>query len=621
MGATFSRLKNWNPEILTNEDLNAEIDNILNNLTPSGTDDFSSNLAQMQLQTDPGALGSESLATSLAGELERIRFVIRRLVGSDITYWYEAPSSTIFDLVSAVGSGLPSNRIVSGATTGNSSRLNALRANGAAASLQLLGNTTNFVYYIEGTQYTIDSDLSVTGLSTAPASNNTCTVDDTNLSGSEQYSEFLGQFGTKITVDAMGSEISNLIGNIAAFKTGTEYFIARVISSTELGLAFRGSFYDSSGDDIPAVKLTDNDTITLMRLAWIYANTSGALAVSYTNPTYSFDQPAGPSTGDYWFDLEESKWKTFNSTAWVDADATLIGWSVQDSSNCVATRTFDSFKNYTDLNTIEIEKSSATVMQAKNLYGRINVFGSLIDYGTTLPSWDITADLEAGYTEAASTWYYLYIDEEGQTIMSPVAPMLRGDLLGYYHPAESWRCVGAAFNSSGSDLGGFTPVEEIILQPAIPQGYAVSDSSGSWSDGSTSWSDVTNFELTVETLTGEVEIDLLPVLSASDFSFVGVVNNSAPSTQVTLSGYIRLLRDGATQVGLCIVSYSGAAISSGLVEHIIAPNMVKFYDQVEPGIYTYKIQTQEVSGSSTGTLVRIEDCVMRVRDVGRLPKR
>ena len=39
----------------------------------------------MRLITDPGAFGSESLATSLAGELERIRFVLQQLGGG--LYW------------------------------------------------------------------------------------------------------------------------------------------------------------------------------------------------------------------------------------------------------------------------------------------------------------------------------------------------------------------------------------------------------------------------------------------------------------------------------------------------------------------------------------------------------
>lgn len=112
MGATFSRLKNWTTEVLSNTDLNAEIDNILDNLTPSGVDDYSANSSQMRQTTDPGEAGSESLATSLSGELERLRFVIKEMKGN-VTYWYSTAGSSLSDLATSVGGGFPANRISS----------------------------------------------------------------------------------------------------------------------------------------------------------------------------------------------------------------------------------------------------------------------------------------------------------------------------------------------------------------------------------------------------------------------------------------------------------------------------------------------------------------------------
>ena len=48
-GATFSRAKDWvDQEVLTAADLNAEFNNILNNLDPAGIDDYSLSLSQMQ---------------------------------------------------------------------------------------------------------------------------------------------------------------------------------------------------------------------------------------------------------------------------------------------------------------------------------------------------------------------------------------------------------------------------------------------------------------------------------------------------------------------------------------------------------------------------------------------
>lgn len=98
-GATFSRIKTWNTgEILTASDLNAEFNNILNNLTPAGVDDYSANNTEMRTVTDPYPGFSESLATSLQGEIERLRYQVLQLKKSiqvsSITYWYEDTPAT-----------------------------------------------------------------------------------------------------------------------------------------------------------------------------------------------------------------------------------------------------------------------------------------------------------------------------------------------------------------------------------------------------------------------------------------------------------------------------------------------------------------------------------------------
>lgn len=92
--ATFSRIKEWvSNEVLTAADLNAEFDNIIDNITPTGIEDASANVAAMQATTDPGGVGTESLATSLLGEIQRLRFVLKRMIGSG--QWYSAPTGTL----------------------------------------------------------------------------------------------------------------------------------------------------------------------------------------------------------------------------------------------------------------------------------------------------------------------------------------------------------------------------------------------------------------------------------------------------------------------------------------------------------------------------------------------
>jgi len=77
---------------LTANIYNADHQNHINQ-DPSTYDDYSSSVAQMQSATNPGEVGSESQATSLAGELERIRFMLTEISGG--AQWYSSPQTDI----------------------------------------------------------------------------------------------------------------------------------------------------------------------------------------------------------------------------------------------------------------------------------------------------------------------------------------------------------------------------------------------------------------------------------------------------------------------------------------------------------------------------------------------
>lgn len=95
----ISRVKTWiGREVLVYSDLNDEFDNIINNLEASNVDGYSASVAQMRETTDPGGIGTESLALRISDELKRIRFALSRIVGK--TYWYEAPSRSLQTLYS-----------------------------------------------------------------------------------------------------------------------------------------------------------------------------------------------------------------------------------------------------------------------------------------------------------------------------------------------------------------------------------------------------------------------------------------------------------------------------------------------------------------------------------------
>lgn len=77
---------------------NAEFSNLYTNLTPAGIDTWSNTDVQMQTQTDPFPGSVTSRPTSLAGEIERLRFTIQGIKGSEATYWYNPPADTVGSL-------------------------------------------------------------------------------------------------------------------------------------------------------------------------------------------------------------------------------------------------------------------------------------------------------------------------------------------------------------------------------------------------------------------------------------------------------------------------------------------------------------------------------------------
>lgn len=456
MGAKFSRIKNWTTEVLTNTDLNIEIDNILNHLDPTGVDGYSATATQMRLTTDPGENGTESLATSLAGELERLRFALKEIKGTSVNYWYESTTTSLSDLSNAIGSGFPTNRISSGKTTGNSSQMVALVPSGTTTSVTLDASPTTFAYYISNTAYSMTVDTTVTGLSAGPSSSHTATIGDVQADGS-QYTEFFGEYGTSINLSAAGTQFASLVGQYAAFAvnngSATEYFVAYVNSTSSLTKAWRGCFSNSAQTAVPRIRFSNTNTVTLLKLTWLFATTSSSMAVTYSTPIYSATQPSSPSSGDYWFDFTTNTWKTFNSTSWVAANATLIGMCAQTTAACVAARTFDTFTSNQATNSVQLEWVSATAVQAKEQFAAVNIFGTTRNFGIKLPTWNMTTDLDSGLSESASTFYYCYLKETGASVISDKVPTdFRGSRLGLYHPTETWRCVGCMYNDSASNL-------------------------------------------------------------------------------------------------------------------------------------------------------------------------
>ena len=97
MSATFGRIKVWmGGEVLTASDLNAEFDNILQNLTPTGISSASEDINAMRATTDPYPGGAEYLALTLREEIQSLRFLIKQITGKSL--WYIDPDVSLSNL-------------------------------------------------------------------------------------------------------------------------------------------------------------------------------------------------------------------------------------------------------------------------------------------------------------------------------------------------------------------------------------------------------------------------------------------------------------------------------------------------------------------------------------------
>ncbi len=83
-------------DLLAASDYNTEHQNHINNNIPTSIDDSSSNVAAMQTTVDPYPAGVASLATDLAGELHRIRYMLTQITGK--TDWYNDPDTSLATL-------------------------------------------------------------------------------------------------------------------------------------------------------------------------------------------------------------------------------------------------------------------------------------------------------------------------------------------------------------------------------------------------------------------------------------------------------------------------------------------------------------------------------------------
>lgn len=382
----------------------------------------------------------------------------------------------------------PPNRVVSGKTRTSSNQPAFITPNGAALSLIIDATPTALTLDVNGTDVTVSSDITISGLTAAPGSQNTALVNDTEAA--DQHDTRLWgepEHRKVITIDTVGTNISALVGKYAAFQidngSETEYFLAYVKSATELSQVRRGYFYDSSLNPKNRIVFSNNDTITLLKMGWVFVENNGTTSdVTYNNPVWGFAAPSSPVTGDYWYDLANNVWKRYDGAAFQIINRVLVGVFANSTTACVGARCIDFFAKYEETNTIALEKFSTEIVKGKKLNQKVRVAGHTFDFGNSLPTWNITTDLAASTdmysaTEQASRMYYLYVTDVGDTVISDISPYFRSDLFGEYHPHNPWRCVGLAYNDGSSDIqaaNGILVSQNATIRVDTSNGYGSS---------------------------------------------------------------------------------------------------------------------------------------------------
>ena len=90
---------------LTEAQYNADNEGLANAMSPENINDASATVPDMQATTNPGGVGTESLATDLLGEIKRIRYMIKLITGA--AQWYVDPGLTLSASQFAAGTKMP----------------------------------------------------------------------------------------------------------------------------------------------------------------------------------------------------------------------------------------------------------------------------------------------------------------------------------------------------------------------------------------------------------------------------------------------------------------------------------------------------------------------------------
>lgn len=338
-----------------------------------------------------------------------------------------------------------SHQIVSGAAL-TSGYPDFLTFVASSTTGRILGASTNLVLIINNASVTLASNIDVTGLTLGPTANHTCLVNDPTLSG-QDGSRLLGEDGSFLAVDTIGSAISALNGTIQVFQKGSEYFLAYVDTSNNKLWPFKRGIAKTDRET-----LSDNDTITLRQGNYIFLDADGSTTYKTTlYPSFANTEPSSPASNQWNFNTSTKRWERY-SGSWSNMSAHWLGTVICDGSAAVAADANDF-----NLNWKSSLVGSFTIMDSDTLrvyLRRLNVAGRdfyLSDFGQTIKL-SVSGDRESGVSESASTYYYVYADNNLKLRFSTIPPRYSDLRLGLYHPKQYWRYLGHVFNDGSSNL-------------------------------------------------------------------------------------------------------------------------------------------------------------------------
>jgi hypothetical protein len=336
----------------------------------------------------------------------------------------------------------------------------AFCASGTANDVNILASAaTPLQLWINGTALNITADTNISSFTLATAGVS-ATISAAIYTGSA-FTKTEGEFGdTAIIIDGYASAwtATAILDTTQAFKTGTEFFLAKVSRASsaagelQLTRATRGI-----GNSVRSV-LSDNAVVYLMQVSWLFIDSTGNFYKTTVEPKYQSTDPAGVA-GQFYFNNTSKTWKYYTAS-WADITAIPLAIVVCDSSTVVAVEHYDfdiAWANTAELDIYPIIEGTSALSAVSGVTAiglniqELNVAGNKIKtYNPTeltLSSYLVSSD-----TYASATRYNLYITPNGEFYFSTTDPREKGKKKGYYHPKYYWRYVWSIYTDLNKQI-------------------------------------------------------------------------------------------------------------------------------------------------------------------------